>query len=56
MAKSGKSSKAGKHSNKPSAKRYKAEGRLEKRKIRNLVRYCKMTEAKAFNVWHRSAA
>lgn len=38
--------------NKPARQRYWASGRLEKKKIRNLVRYCGMTEAQAYVHWH----
>lgn len=43
---------AGRNNKKPSRARYWASKRLEKRKIRNLVKYCGLSEAAAYDRWH----
>lgn len=35
----------------PARKRYRESGRLKERKIRNLMRYCRMTLAAATKLW-----
>lgn len=48
------SNKAKRADTRPARKRYWTKRALESRKIKNLVKYCRMNKQSAYNLWHKT--